>query len=169
MCASACLPACLQVNDAMDKKLEQRMRALAFLEPSALEIVPSLQHGVVLAIAQQELRRLDKHVAPGDKLDCVVKAAEAVFGALEHARSLETDMGGWVFMSCYSHAHMRSACTHSPAMAAPPPDSLEARAVTTDDFLPVFILVVLRARVPRLFSTCEYIHNFHNPADMMGR
>jgi hypothetical protein len=48
-------------------------------------------------------------------------------------------------------------------------DSPVPSAVTTDDFLPLFILVLLRARVPRLYSLCEYIHAFHNPADLMGR
>ena len=38
-----------------------------------------------------------------------------------------------------------------------------------DDFLPVFIYTVLHARVPRLYSTCEYIQAYANPQDLMSR
>lgn len=38
-----------------------------------------------------------------------------------------------------------------------------------DDFLPVFILVVLRANVSRLISNCEYIEHYRNRADLMSK
>ncbi|CAN0493563.1 unnamed protein product, partial [Ectocarpus sp. 12 AP-2014] len=38
-----------------------------------------------------------------------------------------------------------------------------------DDFLPVLIYVVLRARVPRLHSMCEYVQAFHSPVALMSR
>ena len=38
-----------------------------------------------------------------------------------------------------------------------------------DDFLPIFIYVVLKAQVPELYSNCEYIQNYHNPAALMSK
>lgn len=38
-----------------------------------------------------------------------------------------------------------------------------------DDFLPLFIWVVLRSHIPKLISNCEYIQAFLNPARLMGR
>uniref|UniRef100_A0A7R9YBU0 VPS9 domain-containing protein n=1 Tax=Pinguiococcus pyrenoidosus TaxID=172671 RepID=A0A7R9YBU0_9STRA len=38
-----------------------------------------------------------------------------------------------------------------------------------DDFLPVFIYVVLQARVPKLQSNCAYIEAFHNPVNLMSK
>lgn len=38
-----------------------------------------------------------------------------------------------------------------------------------DDFLPLFIWVVLRAQVPQLYSNCEFIHAYLSPARLMGK
>lgn len=38
-----------------------------------------------------------------------------------------------------------------------------------DDFLPLFIWVVLHSRVPKLFSNCEYIQTYLNPARLMSK
>ena len=38
-----------------------------------------------------------------------------------------------------------------------------------DDFLPMFILVVMRSQVPQLVSNCEYIQSFHSPDQMRSR
>jgi hypothetical protein len=38
-----------------------------------------------------------------------------------------------------------------------------------DDFLPLFIWVVLRSHIPRLVSNCDYIQAFLNPARLMGK
>ena len=38
-----------------------------------------------------------------------------------------------------------------------------------DDFLPLFIWVVLRSNIPRLCSNCEYVQAFLNPARLMGQ
>ncbi|KAF1332921.1 Vacuolar assembly/sorting protein vps9, partial [Globisporangium splendens] len=37
-----------------------------------------------------------------------------------------------------------------------------------DDFLPVFIYIVLHSQIPRLVSNCEYIAAYRNPADLMS-
>ena len=38
-----------------------------------------------------------------------------------------------------------------------------------DDFLPVFIYIVLHSGIPRLHSNCEYIAAYRNPADLMSK
>uniref|UniRef100_K3WDH1 VPS9 domain-containing protein n=1 Tax=Globisporangium ultimum (strain ATCC 200006 / CBS 805.95 / DAOM BR144) TaxID=431595 RepID=K3WDH1_GLOUD len=38
-----------------------------------------------------------------------------------------------------------------------------------DDFLPVFIYIVLHSQIPRLVSNCEYIAAYRNPADLMSK
>lgn len=38
-----------------------------------------------------------------------------------------------------------------------------------DDFLPVFIYIVLHSQIPRLYSNCEYIAAYRNPADLMSK
>lgn len=43
------------------------------------------------------------------------------------------------------------------------------KAVGADDFLPVFICVVLNANVPRLASNCEYIEAYCNRNTMMTK
>ena len=58
--------------------------------------------------------------APGDKIKCVQKCCELVFGLLSD--------GG------------------------------------ADDFLPIFICIVLNAGVEKLYLNCQYITNFHRKA-----
>lgn len=41
--------------------------------------------------------------------------------------------------------------------------------IGADDFLPIFIWVVLTSNVTDLMSNCEYIQAFHNPFRLMGR
>jgi Rab5 GDP/GTP exchange factor len=38
-----------------------------------------------------------------------------------------------------------------------------------DDFLPVFIYIVLHSKIPRLHSNCEYIAAYRNPNDLMSK
>lgn len=38
-----------------------------------------------------------------------------------------------------------------------------------DDFLPLFIWVVLQSKIPRLVSNAEYIHAYLNPKRLMGK
>lgn len=42
-------------------------------------------------------------------------------------------------------------------------------AAGADDFLPVFIYVVMHSNIPRLHTNCEYIQQFHNPAHLMSK
>lgn len=38
-----------------------------------------------------------------------------------------------------------------------------------DDFLPIFIYVVMHSQVPQLVSNCEYIQCFHNPDNLRSK
>ena len=38
-----------------------------------------------------------------------------------------------------------------------------------DDFLPIFIYVVLKSDVPKLASNCEFISSFHNPTRLLSK
>ncbi|CAI5727680.1 unnamed protein product [Peronospora destructor] len=38
-----------------------------------------------------------------------------------------------------------------------------------DDFLPIFIYIVLHSQIPRLHSNCEYISGYRNQADLMSK
>lgn len=42
-------------------------------------------------------------------------------------------------------------------------------AAGADDFLPVFIYVVMHSNVQKLHTNCEYIQQFHNPAHLMSK
>lgn len=52
------------------------MKLLGFLGPEMFDVKPSLYNDVVVAIAQEELKRINFYVAPGDKLNCVIRAAK---------------------------------------------------------------------------------------------
>jgi hypothetical protein len=61
---------------------------------------------------QEELRRIDRYKAPGDKLQCVVRAASVVFSALEYAKSLDppSSPGALRFMHGFCMRHQVIAC-----------------------------------------------------------
>jgi hypothetical protein len=48
-------------------------------------------------------------------------------------------------------------------------ENLSDSALGADDFLPMFILVVMRSQVPQLYSNCEYIQSFHSPDQMRSK
>lgn len=65
-----------KADGAQDSRLSLRMKLLQFLGPEMFDVKPSLYNDVVVAIAQEELRRINSYVAPGDKLNCVIRAAK---------------------------------------------------------------------------------------------
>ncbi|EGB05930.1 hypothetical protein AURANDRAFT_17718, partial [Aureococcus anophagefferens] len=75
-----------------------------------------------------------------DKVDCVVRCASMIFSVLNLARAENSSRKG----------------------------TSESRA-GADDFLPIFIYVVLHADVPRLHSNCDYVEAFHNPTALMSK
>lgn len=128
-------------NDGRDAELRRRCRALSrFVTPGHLDVKAHLCNEVVLNIARDELRRMDHSRAPADKVDCVVRCASMIFSVLNLARAENSSRKG----------------------------TSESRA-GADDFLPIFIYVVLHADVPRLHSNCDYVEAFHNPTALMSK
>lgn len=129
-------------NDDQDERFRRRCRALGtFVTAEHLDVKPALCNEVVMHIARDELRRMDACRAPSDKVECVVKCASVIFSALNLCRAENSSQNGGVS---------------------------ESRA-GADDFLPVFIYVVLKADAPRLVSNCDYIQAFHNPDALMSK
>jgi len=126
-----------QLDTASDARLHERTRCLSFISPAALEIDPALCNDVVLSIAEEELRRMNRSTAPGDKLGCIMRSCQIIMSVLNLSRS--TDGSG------------------------------PAKRPGADDFLPMFILVVLRANVPHLHTNLEYIQAYHNPIALMSK
>lgn len=100
----------------------------------------------LLSLAGDELRKVNAFKSPGEKVQCIVKCVAIIFRSLTLARVKQ------------DHEHPPSADhekNNTPAGA--------------DDFLPLFIWVVLRSHIPHLFSNCEYIQAYLNPARLMGK
>lgn len=123
-----------------DNIIAKRMQLLSFIGPDALDIKPELQNDIVWALARDELKKMNAYRTPGEKIDCIVKCASVIFK----------------FLSVAS------------ARAQADGDDLQS-APGADDFLPVFIYVVLHSHVPKLMSNCEYIAAFHNPARLRSK
>lgn len=85
---------------------------------------------------------------PGDMLSRVVRCCDIIFALLDQGRRERPKIEG---------------CT-GPRWR---PDLDPAS--TADDFLPVLILVVLRANVPRLHSMSDYVQAYHSPVALMSR
>lgn len=124
-----------------DARLRRRCRALSrFVTPAHLDMKSALVNEVVLNIARDELRRMDASRSPSDKVECVVRCASMIFSVLNLARAETSSKAG----------------------------QSESRA-GADDFLPVFIYVVLKADVPRLHSNCMYVDAYHNPSALKSK
>lgn len=109
-----------------------------------MDIKPDVFNETLLTLAGEELRKMNSMRAPGEKIECVIKCVTIIFRSLSLARvkqeAVETNKD-------------RSNPTFAGA----------------DDFLPLFIWVVLTSRVPSLFSNCEYIQMFLSPARLMSK
>ena len=116
-----------------DERLMRRTRALSFVTPDHLDIKPEVRNDVVWSIAGDELRKIERSNAPGDKIACVVNCCSVLFSVLNLARGDGDSRPG------------------------------------ADDFLPVFIYVVLKARVPSLWVHSEFVRKFRNSADLMSK
>lgn len=92
---------------------------------------------------------------PGDMVARVVRCCDTIFALIDQRRKLMSKVGGDGSVSS-----PRRGNTWVPELDP---------AGTADDFLPVLIYVVLRARVPRLHSMCEYVQAYHSPVALMSR
>lgn len=91
---------------------------------------------------------------PGDMVTRVVRCCDTIFALLDQGRRFLRREAG------ESASPARRDKGWRPDLDP---------AGTADDFLPVLIYVVLRARVPRLHSMCEYVQAYHSPVALMSR
>jgi len=138
-------------NKEEDAKLLHRMKVLSFLTYDALDIPQDLMDDTLLTIAMNELRNIIDCRTPMEKVACVEKSVSLVFRLLNLSR-LKRDI-----VITQQSASEPSSQHHSNSPAG------------ADDFLPLFIWVVLRAQVPQLYSNCEFIHAYLSPARLMGK
>ena len=115
-----------------DLDLRARVRSLAtFVDGDRLGVPRSCRNGMVLELACEHLRAMDREIVPADKLECVVKACNVIFKVLR--------------MSAASAALRRDGQTDGTG---------------ADEFLPSFLLAALRADVPRLWMNTEIIRRY---------
>jgi len=112
-----------------------------------LGINPAVRNDMVWAMAQDSLRKMHSLKMPAEKVACVVKCASILFRSLNLAR-VNTE-----------------AANSSGASAGVDPLS----APGADDFLPVFIYVVLKSNVAKLYSNCEFIQYFLNSSQLRSQ
>ena len=123
-----------------DEELTKRMQLLSkFLRPEALDIRPDLHNELIWALAREELRKINSFKTPGEKIHCVINCSSVIFRSL----SLASQRSG-------------EGDASSPSGSA-------------DDYLPVFIWVVLKSNVPKLCSNCNYISQFHSRRRLQGK
>jgi hypothetical protein len=119
----------------------RKIKCLQFLKPAALDINPALHNEKIWAIAGAELAKINEPscVTPGAKNACIVRCAAVIFRALSLASKKLSD------------------------------GKEDGSTCGADDFLPLFIWVVLRAQVPNLFANCDFIEAYLNPNRLMGK
>lgn len=54
-------------------------QVLSFITPDALDIKPGVGNDMVWALAQDELRNINKHRSPQDKVGCIVRSCAVIF------------------------------------------------------------------------------------------
>lgn len=114
---------------------------------------------------QEELRKMNIGRCPGDIVMRVERCCDIIFALLDQGRQQSRSNGR-------ERAGSKGDDDASSALASASawrPERDSAGRCTADDFLPVLVYVVLRARVPRLHSMCEYVQAFHSPVALMSR
>ena len=128
---------CVKINEEEDAQLMARSKVIAsFLTPSSLEIPDSVNNDIMIALARQELLKINTVRTPGDKVTCIVNCVTVIFRTLGLA----------------------GARRDGPKVGS-----------SADDFLPVFIWVLLHAQVPELCANCAYIEMYHNPTHLRSK
>jgi hypothetical protein len=133
---------CMTRSALEDADLGLRTRAIAsFLTPECLEIPSEVNNDIVTALAGQELAKINTFKVPADKVKCIISSANVVFRALGLAGARSTGAAA----------------------------GKTKVGTSADDFLPVYIWVVLQSHVPHLAANCEYIEAFMDPILLRGR
>jgi hypothetical protein len=66
-------------------------KLLKFITPAALDIKPGVGNDMVWALAHDELRNINKHRSPQDKVACIVRACAVIFRSLNLARAKDPE------------------------------------------------------------------------------
>lgn len=120
-----------------------------------MDIRPDLLNEPLLQLAGDELRKINAFKSPGEKVACIVKCVAIIFRSLTLARQ--------------SYTYTNPTHGSDDGEGGKKHDDRHNTPAGADDFLPLFIWVVLHSFIPHLVSNCEYIHAYLNPARLMGK
>lgn len=136
-----CLHALHSADDA-NARLKTKMRAMQ-VKPQAYFGIPLNLHSLNdWEEARRELHRMDQYSLPLDKLKCIVRAASAIF------RSYFMDMGP-------GGSSLTSVEQFVPTL-------------TTDEFIPIHLFVVVTSNSLNLLQTRSYLKLMCDPRDTIG-
>lgn len=126
---------------AHSARLDAKVSRLAeLLCPAHLDIPDNFRgHTGRWETALTAMRDLNKYKAPRDKLVCVQNCCKVV------------------------NIHLLEAANSAAGSGTTP-----GKSISADDFLPVFIFVVVHAQVPHLYSNVHYIMRYRHPSRMVG-
>lgn len=132
-----------------DEALSEKIFLHQFITPEHLDIRPEFSDASVWAKAQQELRNVNEYRAPRDKIVCVLNCCK------------------WILNHLQTVKHKRAA-EAAEADGEPTDPAAQRKKVglmpSADDFLPILIYLVLRARVPQLMLNIRYIELTRHPS-----
>ncbi|CAM9448429.1 unnamed protein product [Ectocarpus sp. 13 AM-2016] len=150
-----------KLDGAVDASISARLQSLQFLTPHDLNVSVYAREETVLTLAQEELRKMGRGRCPGDIVSRVVRCCDTLFALIDQGRRFKQGVGRG---GGGGGGEGEGEGDSNVSSWRPERDP----AGTADDFLPVLIYVVLRARVPRLHSMCEYVQAFHSPVALMS-
>ncbi|KAI9916450.1 hypothetical protein PsorP6_017146 [Peronosclerospora sorghi] len=99
--------------------------------------------------ARRELRRVNEYALPLDKLKCLVRAA------------------GAIFETCGSHSLSSGDITSSLTLVEEV-NTVAQPPMTTDEFIPVHLFVLVMSNMSQLLVTCELLRTMCDPQDITG-
>lgn len=133
-------------DQAADLNLDARIGTLQWVSLEQLEVPPKARQEAMLTMAAAELRKMSSLRTPRAMLQAIISALDIVVRALSLLTRATRAQNG----------QDRSS-------------TAELAGTSADDIVPVFIAVVLRARVPQLASCMAYIQRFRDIGRLMGK
>eukprot|EP01117_Protostelium_nocturnum_P014213 TRINITY_DN5390_c0_g1_i2.p1 TRINITY_DN5390_c0_g1~~TRINITY_DN5390_c0_g1_i2.p1 ORF type:complete len:751 (-),score=296.69 TRINITY_DN5390_c0_g1_i2:68-2320(-) len=129
-----------QSDETLEKDawLHNRIESLQFLTAQHLDIPEKFLSENLWMEAREELLGINGFKSPRDKLNCILGSCKSIFKGL------------------------------GSMMAADEQKEKKDIIATADDFLPIFIYVILRSNPPNLQSNIQFISTFRHPSRMMA-